>query len=248
MEIIRGDHESHFTIIANDVMRDSRLSFRARGIHHFLLSFPTGWRIDSSAIARAGKEGRDAVRAALKELEECGYLIRQREQDERGRWSTRAYIKEIPMSENHFPMPENPTSGNPVVGDSGANRKNEITKNEIQDDSEADSRRVVVDGLVNEWWQNYKDKHDGRVPTGKNAFFALRSTVSAALTAGWSSGEIRQALRECATVPSVSQFDRILTNSGSRRTAGEDRLSRDLDFLSKVALSAVEAPLRELEK
>lgn len=247
MEIIRGDHESHFTIIANDVMRDSRLSFRARGIHHFLLSFPTGWRIDSTAIARAGKEGRDAIRSALKELEDCGYLIRVREQDDRGRWSTKAFITEIP-SENRLPTPENPASDSPTVGDSGINRKNEIAKNEKkEDDEEADARRVVVDGLINEWWSAYKEKH-GRIPTGKNAFFALRSTVNAAMTAGWSTSEIRQALRECSTVPSVAQFDRILTSTGSRRTAGEERLHRDLELLANIAQNASEAPLRELEK
>jgi hypothetical protein len=245
MEIVRGDHESHFTIIANDVMRDSRLSFRARGIHHFLLSFPSGWRIDSNAIARAGKEGRDAVRSALRELEECGYLTRRREQDDRGRWSTRAYISEIP--ENQTPSPEKPASGFPVVGESGANTKNDESKNEILLSVDTDPRRVVIDGLVDEWWQAYKSKH-GRVPTGKNAFFALKSTVTAAMSAGWSSGEIRAALRECPTVPSVAQMDRLLTGSGARRSAGEDRLSRDLEYLANIAQSAGEARIREISE
>lgn len=50
------------------------LSFRARGVLLYLLALPPGTRLDSSKIAAAGTEGRDAIRHALVELQDVGYV------------------------------------------------------------------------------------------------------------------------------------------------------------------------------
>lgn len=50
------------------------LSFRARGVLLYLLSFEPGTRLHSSKIAAAGTEGRDAIRNALMELQDLGYV------------------------------------------------------------------------------------------------------------------------------------------------------------------------------
>lgn len=239
MDIIRGEHSSHFTIISNDSMRDERLSFRARGIHHYLLSFPTGWKIDSTSIARAGKEGRDAIRNGLRELEAFGYIHRSQEHDASGRWTTKTTVYEVPM-------PENPTSDNPVVGDSGRNTNNDV-KNEKKSLSVPNEQSDLATILANEWWENYKTKTGGKSPAGKRAWFALKAVITGSLSAGWSPADVGVALNACETIPSMAYFERILTRSGARRSAGEDRLHRDLEFLASVAENAGEAPMRSLE-
>lgn len=69
--------ESNFTQIPNAWLRDERVSYRARGIRDLLLSHEHGWTITLKNLAAASpREGIDAVRSAVEELEEFGYLKR----------------------------------------------------------------------------------------------------------------------------------------------------------------------------
>lgn len=67
-----------FTQVANSVLNDDRISFRAKGIYAYLYSKPDGWDFAVSRIAKDSSEGRVAVNNGLLELEEFGYLYRKR--------------------------------------------------------------------------------------------------------------------------------------------------------------------------
>lgn len=89
---------SNFTILSNAVLNDDRLSFRARGVLIWLLSKPDDWRTRSDSIAaQSPTEGRDAIRSALRELAELGYLAREKFQNELGQWCTVQTIYEEPV-------------------------------------------------------------------------------------------------------------------------------------------------------
>ena len=98
--------EKHYTVLGNDIIRDTRLSWRARGILVYLLSMPENWRTTASWLTSNGQEGRDAVRLALTELETIGYLKRQKHQDDRGRWSTATYVYDCPQNPQELSPPE----------------------------------------------------------------------------------------------------------------------------------------------
>lgn len=89
--------ETNWTVIQNNVLRDRRLSFKARGLLIYLLSMPDNWAVSADRIAQTGPDKRDAIRAALKELETAGYVARERHADRRGRWTTRTYVYDQPV-------------------------------------------------------------------------------------------------------------------------------------------------------
>jgi biotin operon repressor len=115
MSIIRSPRlESNFSVISNAVIRDSRLSYRARGVLLEILSRPDNWRVSGDSLARSGKEGRDAILTALKELRECGYIRMVKERKEDGTFVTNNYVYDTPQ--DLAPSPENPVTEQPNPG------------------------------------------------------------------------------------------------------------------------------------
>lgn len=99
-----------FTIISNDVIRDRRLSYKAHGILHRLLSMPDNWRTSAEELARHSPDGLHAVRAGLRELEAVGYIRRQKLRDDLGRIRTVTTVFDSPSPESGFPTSDNRSS------------------------------------------------------------------------------------------------------------------------------------------
>lgn len=82
----------NFSILANGWIRDKRLSWKARGLLLWLASHSAGFEVSLSRIEAASKrDGREAARAAIKELEKAGYLVRSVERGEGGRIKGASY-------------------------------------------------------------------------------------------------------------------------------------------------------------
>jgi hypothetical protein len=112
VEIIRAEDDvtSGFVINPNVTAQDRALSLRARGLHQLVRSLPPGFRITADEIAAKWcPEGRDAVRKAMKELVTANIVVKEKYQDERGRWNTRMRL----FGKRQTPAA---THGNPQVG------------------------------------------------------------------------------------------------------------------------------------
>lgn len=96
-------------------MQDSALSYRARGVLAAVLSHSATWRVDAEWLASQGKEGRQAILPALRELQARGYLSRTRIRDPRGRLRTVWEISDSPGS--GFGTPVNRTAVTRPAGD-----------------------------------------------------------------------------------------------------------------------------------
>lgn len=115
--IVRGPQTTEYAVLSNRVLRDRRLSFRARGLLVYLLSMPPGWKTSSDRLTRETTEGRDAIRTAIRELQAAGYMTLTKRQDRRGRWHSEWLCTDCgePCGQDHSPTPEKP-----VLGFSGA--------------------------------------------------------------------------------------------------------------------------------
>ncbi|MGW3313714.1 hypothetical protein ACWDG9_44940 [Streptomyces sp. NPDC001073] len=87
--VMAGDQ---FTQIANTLFRDTRLSFKAKGLFGLLATHRDGWRMTVADIARRGRDGEAAVKSGLKELERQGFLVRERERESDGTLGAAAYV------------------------------------------------------------------------------------------------------------------------------------------------------------
>lgn len=84
------------TAILNAALRDDRLTWKARGLLAFILTHPDNWTINLDWLTRQGPDGATATRSAMKELEQAGYLRREKTQVEAGRWTTVVHVTETP--------------------------------------------------------------------------------------------------------------------------------------------------------
>lgn len=104
--IIRGKRPNkNFTIIENAVLRDSNLSYRARGMLASILSRPEDWKTSAAMLTKDGREGRDAVRTALVELRDAGYIEIVRTRNANGTFNTDYIVYDSP-NQDRFPGPD----------------------------------------------------------------------------------------------------------------------------------------------
>ena len=100
MAIIRVEKRSNYTVVDNTFIRDMKLSMKAKGLMLLMLSLPPEWDYSVAGLSAICKEGMTAIRGALKELEDCGYLRRERRNNEKGYFVYEYILTEIPQPHN----------------------------------------------------------------------------------------------------------------------------------------------------
>ena len=120
--IIRAPRSHNYDVLPRDVVRNTSLSYRARGVLQRLLSNADGYSMTIRDLAREAPEGRDAIASAVRELARAGYVVYERRQRPNGQWETITTVYDEPQPSPEKPSPGNPASGGPGSGESGRNR------------------------------------------------------------------------------------------------------------------------------
>lgn len=81
LEIFRIKKEKNFVVIDKNLINNSSISWKAKGILIYLLSKPNDWVLIISDIINHSTDGRDAVYSGIKELEKAGYVEKILERD-----------------------------------------------------------------------------------------------------------------------------------------------------------------------
>ncbi len=123
MAVFRVEKNSGYTVMSNHHLRNRALSLKAKGLLSQMLSLPEDWDYTLQGLARINRESIDAIRQAIRELEQAGYIQRSRERDEKGRLRGADYVifelpQPVPASVSptlENPTLENPTQENPTL-------------------------------------------------------------------------------------------------------------------------------------
>ena len=84
MAVFRIEKTRDYTVMSNHHLRDKSLSLKAKGLLSLMLSLPEEWDYTTKGLARICKDGVDSICAGVRELEEHGYVIRQRVRNTNG--------------------------------------------------------------------------------------------------------------------------------------------------------------------
>ena len=79
MAVFRIEKTQNYTVMSNHHLRNKTLSLKAKGLLSQILSLPEDWDYTLAGLSSINRESIDAVRSAVLELEQAGYLTRSRE-------------------------------------------------------------------------------------------------------------------------------------------------------------------------
>ena len=121
MAVFRVERTSDYTVMSNYHLRDKRLSLKAKGLLSQMLSLPEDWDYTLAGLCYINRESKDAIRTAIHELEQVGYIHRRQTTDSGGKFAGNVYtIYERPHGPpsgeppSEKPSSENPTTGKPM--------------------------------------------------------------------------------------------------------------------------------------
>ena len=111
MAVFRIEKTRDYTVMSNHHLKDRTLTLKSKGLLSMMLSLPDEWNYTTRGLAAICREGVDSIGAALKELENHGYIRRTQLRDEKGKITDTEYvIYEMPQCE----PPSSP--GTPLPG------------------------------------------------------------------------------------------------------------------------------------
>ena len=114
MAVFRVEKNKGYTVMSNHHLRNKELSLKAKGLLSQMLSLPEDWDYTLAGLSLINREKIDAIREAVRELENAGYIQRSRERDEKGRLRGTTYVIYEQPPNLDLPTLENPTLENPT--------------------------------------------------------------------------------------------------------------------------------------
>ena len=146
MSIIHiSKRENPYAQIDKRVLGDNRLSWRAKGILAYLLSKPSGWKVNVKDIWNNGAEGRNAVQDCLVELQKIGYAELKTVTGEHGKLMGSQWIITEEPKGGFSELTDKPKTGKPTNRKSGSRV---YSNNEEDSNNELTTTKEKIDVAV----------------------------------------------------------------------------------------------------
>lgn len=150
--IMRTEKNKNYTVMGNYHLRDKELSLKAKGLLSIMLSLPDGWNFSIQGLTTLSSDGETAIRSTLKELEQKGYLKRNKVRIN-GKiidWEYVVYEQKHPC----VPVDESPVDENVHVNNRTQLNTKEINTKKLntsqQTDSSASDAPIPAESVRNE--------------------------------------------------------------------------------------------------
>ena len=111
----RIERTEKYRSISLIAVEDSRLSWAAKGLHTYLVSRPENWKLYYSDLLKRSRNSRTALKSAVRELKDAGYIVLEPIQGEGGKfngWSWIVFEEPQTLEESQsVPKARKPTFG-----------------------------------------------------------------------------------------------------------------------------------------
>ena len=138
MAVFRIEKTRDYTVMSNHHLRDMSLSLKAKGLLSLMLSLPENWDYTMKGLSRICKDGIDSISGGIRELEEHGYLIRERVRGANGQLGSIEYTileqPKEPTPAQEKPIRENPVQTNPTLVTSVQEEPAQLNKDKSSND------------------------------------------------------------------------------------------------------------------
>lgn len=162
--------QNGYTNVNNNLIKDSRLTWKARGIFVYLWSQSDNWNFYVSELVRhSDKEGRDSLQSGLDELENLGYLKRVPSRKANGAFSGLTWIlTDIPDKSTADGKDEKNTPKSKENTVDGENSKNTTKNADLPSDGESVGREARPTGTPPLIINNSKNYQYQELPTTRS--------------------------------------------------------------------------------
>ena len=125
----RQEHDEHFTMIDNVVLRNVNLSWEARGFVAFLLSLPDDWDLSIRGLVKVTGSSKSSIQRMLNELQDEGYVKMTWHKDESGHFTACTWdLFEGGNGHLLHRVPETQDTGKTGHGENGTREKRDTEK------------------------------------------------------------------------------------------------------------------------
>lgn len=156
MGVLRVEKNTNFVVMDKTALRDSRLSWKAKGIMAYMLSMPDDWKFYVDELITHSPDGETSFRSGLRELKDNGYVERNPIRDEQNKiieWET--VVHEVPLGDS--PLDGKPLDGNLHVENHALLNNKELNNKELSNDimpGEENNTILWTSKLMDFWDKN----------------------------------------------------------------------------------------------
>ena len=149
---IKKVYQKSFTTVDNTVLNDTNLSWKAKGLFVYLWSQADEWDFYETEVVKHSTDKIASLKSGLKELEQQGYLKRQRKRDNKGHFKENEWIlSDNPMLKN--PMLDNLMLENPMLENRTLTNTNNNNTNNNNNNITTTTEPTEI-GSIYEFWES----------------------------------------------------------------------------------------------